>query len=108
MPLRDMSGMAGSDNPLPALALGPMRALGLLKRDALSYLDIMKDYIQATELSAPERLATAKGIAQAVEQGKRGGFFTRMFVPALGRVMELESRAQAHRRVAYCALAVEQ
>jgi len=108
MPLRDMAGMAGSDNPLPALALGPMRALGLLKRDALSYLDIMQDYINATKLPSPERQAVAKAITQEVEQGKRGGFLTRMIVPALGRVMELESRAQAHRLVAYCALAVEQ
>jgi hypothetical protein len=108
MPLRAMSGMTGSDNSMPRLVLGPMRALGLLKREAVGYLDIMQDYIQATDLPMPERLATAKGIAQAVEQGKRGGFLTRMFAPALGRVMELENRAQAHRLVAYCALAVEQ
>jgi hypothetical protein len=108
MPLRAMNGMAVSDNPMPRLVLGPMRAVGLLKREAVGYLDIMQDYIQATDLPAPEGVATAKGIAQAVERGQRGGFLTRMFAPALGRVMELESRAQAHRLVAYCALAVEQ
>jgi len=108
MPLRAMNGLAVSNNPLPTLALGPMRVLGILKRDALSYMDIMTDYIQATDLPTPERLAIAKGIAQAVEQGQRGGFFTRMFAPALGRVLEVESRAQAHRLAAYCALAVEQ
>ncbi len=108
MPLQDMASMMGSDSPLLALALGPMRALGLLKRDALSYLGIMQDYIAATELPSPERLAIAKAITEDVEQGKRGGFLTRMIVPALGRVMELESRTQAQRLVAYCALSVEQ
>jgi hypothetical protein len=99
MPLQHMASMAAPDNPLPGLALAPLRALGLLKRDAVSYLDIMQDYINTTALPAPQRQAVAKTIAQAVEQGKRGGFLTRIIIPALGRVMVLEGRAQAHRLV---------
>lgn len=107
-PQRYMAKLAGPGNSLPGLALGPVRVLGLLKRDSVSYLDIMQDCIDTTDLPAPERLAAAKAIAQAVEQGERGGIFTRLLVPALSRVMELEIKAQAHRLAAYCALAVEQ
>ncbi|MHC4537692.1 MAG: hypothetical protein ACYS6K_27480, partial [Planctomycetota bacterium] len=59
------------------------------------------------ELSANERLGVFDSIQKDVHSGKRGGFLTRMLMPAFGRVMQIETRHLAHLRATQTAIAVQ-
>ena len=46
-------------------------------------------------------------IQKSVHGGERGGFLTRMLMPAFGRIMQIETRHLAHLRATQTAIAVE-
>jgi hypothetical protein len=94
-PLRAAGSMSSSGNHVPTFVLAPLRALGILKWDQLAYLDIMQDYIKAFDMPIQQRRQAAQRTSEDVDAGRRGGILTRLIVPALGRVMELDVRAQA-------------
>ncbi|MCP4259630.1 MAG: hypothetical protein GY774_19285 [Planctomycetes bacterium] len=83
------------------------RITGLNNRDATEYIEVMQELIDAMELSANERLLVFDSIQKDVDSGKRGGFLTRMLMPAFGRIMQIETRHLAHLRATHTALAVE-
>ena len=83
------------------------RIIGLNNRDAAEYIKIMQELIDAMELSANERLLVFDSIQKDVHSGKRGGMLTRLFLPAFGRIMQIETRHLAHLRAIQTAIAVE-
>jgi hypothetical protein len=106
--VREVSGrLGGSGGGLGMIFLAFWRITGLNNRDATKYVDIMKEYIDAMELSEDKRLMVYNSIHQDVESGKRGGILTRMLMPAFGRIMQIETRHSAHLLVTQTALAVE-
>jgi hypothetical protein len=89
------------------LILTPWKVLGLHYRDALGYINLMQDSIDAVELPEPKRLAAFDAVQKAVESGRRGGVLTRILWPALARRLQIDMRWLAHSRATRTALAVE-
>ena len=104
---REISDRRGSKGGLSIVFLAFWRVTGLNDRDATEYIKIMQDRIDAMELSADERLLVCDSIQKDVDSGKRGGFLTRMLMPAFGRLMHIETRHLAHLRATQTALAIE-
>jgi hypothetical protein len=105
--VREISGELGSKGGLSIVFLAFWRITGLNDRDATEYIDIMQELMDAMELSANERLLAFDSIQNDFHSGKRGGFLTRMLMPAFGRIMQIETRHLAHLRSTQTALAVE-
>jgi hypothetical protein len=99
--------MGAGKGKVPILMLGFWRMLGLHYRDALGYIGLMQEYIDAMELPSDERLLVFNSIQEDVDSGKRGGLLTRLLWPALARILERETRCTAEARAAQTALAVE-
>ena len=105
--IKEVSDRPGLEGGLSIIFLPFWRITGLNDRDATEYIKIMKDLIDAMELSADKRLLTCDSIWKDIDSGKRGGILTRMLMPALGRIMQIEIRHLAHLRATQTALAVE-
>ena len=105
--VREISGELGSKGGLSIVFLAFWRITGLNDRDATKYIDIMQELMDAMELSANERLLVFDSIQKDVHSGKRGGFLTRMLMPAFGRIMQIETRHLAHLHATQTALAIE-
>jgi len=99
--------MGAGGGKVPILMLGFWKMLGLHYRDAVGYIDLMQEYIDAMELPSDERLLVFNSIQEDVDGGKRGGLLTRMLWPALARMLQLETRCTAEALLAQTALAVE-
>ncbi|MCP4608555.1 MAG: hypothetical protein GY845_07565 [Planctomycetes bacterium] len=89
------------------LILAPRKILGLHDRETMDYISIMQDYINTVELPHHKRLTTSDSIEKTVVHSKRGGMLTRMLMPALGRIMQIDTRHLAHLRATQTAIAVE-
>jgi len=99
--------MGAGKSKAPILMLGFWKMLGLHYRDALGYIGLMQENIDAMELPSDERLLVFDSIQEDVDSGKRGGLLTRLLWPALARTLESETRCTAHALAAQTALAVE-
>ncbi len=105
--VREVSDRLGSEGGLSIIFLAFWRITGLNDRNAAQYIDIMQELIDAMELSANERLLVCESIQEDVHSGKRGGMFTRMLMPAFGRIMQIDTRHLAHLRATQTALAIQ-
>ncbi|UCD48824.1 MAG: hypothetical protein JSW27_14965 [Phycisphaerales bacterium] len=92
---------------LMTLVVVPRKLLGLHDRDMLSYLNLMQDYIDVADLPPGRRLAQAEALDQAWLGPKRPGLLTRILMPALLRISQLDIRRVADERVVRTALAIE-
>jgi len=99
--------MGAGKGKVPILMLGFWKMLGLHYRDALGYIGLMQEYIDAMELPSDERLLVFNSIQEDVDSGKRGGLLTRLLWPALARMLQSDTRCTAHALAAQTALAVE-
>ncbi len=100
----DQMGLGGK---VPILMLGFWKMLGLHYRDALGYIGLMQECIDAMELPSDERLLVYDSIQEDVHSGKRGGLLTRLLWPALARRLQIDTRCTAEALAAQTALAVE-
>jgi hypothetical protein len=105
--VKEISGEFGSPGGLSIVFLAFWRITGLNDRDAMKYIDIMEELMDAMELPANERLLFFDSIQNDVFNGKRGGVLARMIMPAFGRIMQIETRHLADLLVTQTALAVE-
>lgn len=107
--LREMgmfSNLNGSDGDgLWALLIIPRKILGLHDQDALSYINVTQDYIDATVLPRYEAKARIEAIED--EHQSRLGMVARTLSPSLNRIYERELRSVAQSICARTALAVE-
>jgi len=99
--------MGAGKGKAPILMLGFWKMLGLHYRDAVGYIGLMQEYIDAMDLPSDERLLVFDSIQEKVDSGKRGGLLTRLLWPALARTLEHETRCTAEALAAQTALAVE-
>jgi hypothetical protein len=89
------------------LIIVPRKILGLHDRDMLGYVDLMQDYIDATELFPQKRLAAYASDEERPGRGRWVGLLTQVLAPALRRISELEVRRVARQRTTLTALAIE-
>jgi hypothetical protein len=106
-PAGQTTDQMGSGSGGALLFFGFWKMLGLHYRDALGYIGLMQENIDAMELPSDERLLVFDSIQEDVDSGKRGGLLTRLLWPALARTLELETRCTAEALAAQTALAVE-
>ena len=99
--------MGAGKGKAPILMLGFWKMLGLHYRDALGYIGLMQEYIDAMELPSDERLLVFDSIQEDVNSGKRGGLLTRLLWPALARTLDIDTRCTAEALAAQTALAVQ-
>ena len=85
---------------IPIRTMGPLRAIGYLQRDAITYLDFMQKSLDY--LDDP----TQTGM-QALENVNHCGLFSKIIIPALARVFQIANRTVAHQRAAITACAIE-
>jgi len=104
--IRQASDQLGSNGGLN-IFLAFWRITGLNERDATQYIDIMQELIDAMELPSDERLLVYDSIQEGVVSGKRGGLLTRMLLPALARILQIDTRCTAEALATQTALAVE-
>ncbi|MDT8302667.1 MAG: hypothetical protein RQ760_14380 [Sedimentisphaerales bacterium] len=105
--VREVSERLGSQGGLSIIFIAFLRLTGLNDRDAMKYIDIMQEFIDAMELPANERLLVFDSIQKDAHSRKRGGMLTRMLMPAFGRIMQIETRHLADLRVTQTALVIE-
>jgi hypothetical protein len=89
------------------LMLVPWKMLGLCYRDALAFIDLMQDLINAMDLPNPERLAAFKAVQESINAGGRGGTLTGIIWPIRTYLLNIDVRHLAHLRTTQTALAVE-
>jgi len=102
-----LAGHVGGPGIVMKLIVFPRKVLGFHDRDMLSYIDLLQDYIDATEAPILEKIAKSNAIADGPGRTRRPGLLTRILEPAFSRIVQLDVRHVAARRVALTALAVE-
>ena len=91
--------------PQPILML--CRAVGLVDMDAVIYLDLMNDYLEAHRLPYHERQEAVDAVADTLESTSQIHIFVHSLIPALSRVTTIELRAIAHLQAARAGLAIQ-
>jgi hypothetical protein len=99
---RNPSRLGPTGGGLPVRMLPGMRQTWLIDT-----LDYMEAYIEASQLPPVERLKRFRRINSEVQQLSFLHALTKMAMPALTRVAELDLRARAHLELAQTALAIE-
>jgi hypothetical protein len=97
----------GSEGGPSILFFTIFKMLGLHYRDAVSYISLMQEHIDAMELPSDERLLVFDSIQEDVNSGKRGGLLTRLIWPSQARMLQLDTRCTAEALVAQTAIAIE-
>jgi hypothetical protein len=85
--------------------LFPWKLIGRCYEDALRYIDLMQETIDAADLSDPERWAALNAISDAVKAGEHKGKLTRW--PIYPYIFTVDVRHLALMRATQVALAVE-
>lgn len=106
-PVGQTMGQIGSQGRAALLFFGFWKMLGLHYGDALGYIGLMQEYIDAMELPSDKRLLVFDSIQKDVHSGKRGGLLTHLLWPALARTLDIDTRCTAEALAAQTALAVE-
>ena len=91
--------------PRPILML--CQAVGLIDADAVIYLDLMHDYLEAHRLPYHERQEAVDTVTDTLESTSQIHIFVRSLMPPLSRVTTIELRAIAHLRAARVGLAIQ-
>jgi hypothetical protein len=106
-PAGSVSAQGGPGGKVINVLVGLRRLVGLHDRDMLSYIDLIQGQIAALELPNHEWFAVHDSVDGAVADVSKAGLMTKMLMPALSRVFQLDSRSVAHRRAALTALGIE-
>ena len=83
------------------------RAVGLVDMDAVIYLDLMNDYLEANRLPYSQRQEAVDAVTDELESTSQIHIFVRSLMSALSRVTTIELRAIAHLRTARVGLAIQ-
>jgi len=83
------------------------RAVGLVDMDAVIYLDLMNDYLEAYRLPYPRRQEAVDFVTDTLESTSQIHIFVHSLMPVLSRVTTIELRAVAHLRAARVGLAIQ-
>jgi hypothetical protein len=102
-PIREIS----SRTRLKMSTLLPWKMIGRCYGEALGYIDLMQEAIDAADLPDPKRLAALKAMFDAVKAGEHGGKLTGKFWPIYPYIFTVDVRHLALMRATQAALAVE-
>jgi len=102
-PIREVASRTKLGMP----TLLPWKMIGRCYGEALGYIDLMQEAIDAADLSDPERVAALKAIYGAVEAGEHGGKLTGKFWPIYPYIFYVDVRHLSLMRATQAALAVE-
>lgn len=91
--------------PRPILTL--CQAVGLIDADAVIYLDLMNDYLEANLLPYHERQEAVDVVTDTLESTSQIHIFVHSLMPALSRVTTIELRTIAHLRAARVGLVIQ-
>ncbi|MFC1781577.1 hypothetical protein ACFLZ8_04890 [Planctomycetota bacterium] len=91
----------------PAPILEAYIALGLADREAITFLDIMDQFIQAFKLPHPERNKAADIIEAEISKTFKIHYILKIFMPAFGRIVDIDSESIAGIRIVQATLAVQ-
>ena len=91
--------------PRPILML--CQAVGLIDADAVIYLDLMNDYLEANRLPYHERQEAVDVVTDTLESTSQIHIFVHSLMPALSRVTTIELKTIAHLRAARVGLAIQ-
>jgi len=97
----------GSSSQLTVLAITLYKFAGLADMDAIMYLDLMNDYMNAIQLPSHERRDAADAIDAKFETKPKIYIILRMIMPALSRVATIDIRTTAQLQTAQAGLAIE-
>jgi hypothetical protein len=82
-------------------------ATGFMDMSAVTFLDIMNDYMEALQLSYPQRLKASDAIEARAESVSYIHALAYAVVPGLSRTITIETRVIAHLRTARAGLAIQ-
>jgi len=105
-PIRDIVSQTGYGKGL-FLMLIPWKVLGLCYRDALAFIDLMQNSIDALELPEPEHLEAFDAVQENAGNGRQRGIIAYLIWPIFARMFNIDIRNQAHFRVTQAGIAVE-
>lgn len=105
-PMSISNNVIGGGLPATPL-LGIYKALGIMDKEAVIFLDLEKEYIDAFELPAYKQIVAFEAIQVKVDALPRVYLFLHNLMPAYSRVIVLNIRNIAHLRTAQTALAVQ-
>ena len=94
----------GRDGPAVTW-LSPLRTLGILQRDALSYLDVFQDSLDSLTGPIPEVLTKAKDLDESLSSS--GGKFFQAMTRIMPIILQAYIKREAYRSTALTGLAVE-
>jgi len=89
----------------PILAL--CQAVGLVDMDAVIYLDLMTDYLEAHRLPHHQRQEAVGAVNAKLESTSKVHIFVYALMPPLARITTIETRMIAHLRAARVGLAAQ-
>jgi len=98
--------VGGSSRP-GMFSIALYKFAGLADTDAITYLDLMEDYIETTQLPPHQRQSAVDAINAKIDKIPKIHILLRAFMPALSRVTMIDIRAIAQLRTARVALAIE-
>ncbi len=104
-PMLDMTD--NDPNPLGAPAISFYRFTGLADMDAVLYLDMMNDYIEALKLAPEQRQEAADAVEARLEKISRIHVVLHIIMPALSRCTTIDIRVAAQLRTTQTGLAVQ-
>jgi len=102
----DGDELFGVDIP-PAPVLELYKALGLLDKGAIIYLDLMAGYIEVTQLPEQQRQGAAEMLDAKFESISGIHVLLHEFMPAFSRVITVDLKVTAQLRTAQAGLAIE-
>lgn len=105
-PLSVSNNMSGGGLPVTPL-LGVYKALGIMDKEEVVFLDTRKEYMDAFELPAHKQIDAFNAIQSEVDALPRIYVFLRNLTPAYNRVIVLNVRNIAQIRIVRVALAVQ-
>ena len=104
-PVGQVNDKIGSEGGPSILFFAILKMLGLHYRDAIGYIDLMQEYIEAMELPSDERLIVCDSIQEKLNS--EGSILTRLIWSTRSHMLELDTRCTAEAIAARTAIAIE-
>jgi len=106
-PIGQINDKIGSEGGPSILFFTVFKILGLHYRDAVDFISLMQEHIDAMNLPSDERLLVFDSIQEDVNSGKRGSLLTRLIWPSQARILQSDTRCTAQALTAQTAIAIE-
>jgi hypothetical protein len=100
-------GSHGQTIGVPVPILQAYKALGLADMDAIEYLDMMDEYIKATQLPPHLRQKSVEAMEPKIVSIPKIRILLRTFAPAFSRIISMDLRNIAGLRTAQAAIAIQ-